>query len=537
MASATLAALYDSAGGAHWLNNTGWGSPRDPCDGWFGVECYNSDWDPVTNASLAYRSNLKLGGNNLTGTLPDNIGGLQYLTNIYLTREASPGEAGLWLDLHRNALSGTIPEDIGDIPRWTYLNLAYNRLSGTLPMTLGTLDAPSCILDGTQTEKACNDQLCIANFVCPAPPLAPTNRFECASWWQGDDSPSATSACFVLPCESSDEWKPTCDSPPLTPPPLPPPPCSPPLPPPSPPPPCSPPLLPPSPPPSLPPSPPPLPPALPPPEPSEVRWAQRAIVMAALAAVAAACVAAWGCACACATRRHRRQRAYLATGVEIPTLTLSTRSVNSPRTPTVAVDPTAARRFSAMLGEGGSGAQRPGRYRLLSAAEASILEAASREATTAGGVGGGAVGRWQRAAHAVTSNERFTDGSVRSLQLGDPGSAARGLHSYLRVPEAVLDAGRSEGVAAVVREFTAHGTDEDRECLAYALHERAGSSPKLFPNSPHRRDHTRRGETLADFCAHRKAKAAGLSTAHVLALRLCKRLPLRRPRTQVGGGS
>ena len=50
------------------------------------------------------------------------------------------------------------------------------------------------------------------------------------------------------------------------------------------------------------------------------------------------------------------------------------------------------------------------------------------------------------------------------------------------------------------------------------LHERAGSSTKIFANG--RRDEGRKGESFADFVNHRHAKTAQLSDAHVLALRL-----------------
>ena len=53
----------------------------------------------------------------------------------------------------------------------------------------------------------------------------------------------------------------------------------------------------------------------------------------------------------------------------------------------------------------------------------------------------------------------------------------------------------------------AGGTDEDRECLHYCLHERAGSSARAFPNGV--RDEGRDGETLADFVAHESAPAGG----------------------------
>ena len=76
------------------------------------------------------------------------------------------------------------------------------------------------------------------------------------------------------------------------------------------------------------------------------------------------------------------------------------------------------------------------------------------------------------------------------------------------------------------------GDAEALECLHYVLYERAGSSPKIFPNSPYPRDCdenggrgdrlTSAGEpmTFADFVEHANSRRAQLSDAHVLALRL-----------------
>jgi hypothetical protein len=71
-----------------------------------------------------------------------------------------------------------------------------------------------------------------------------------------------------------------------------------------------------------------------------------------------------------------------------------------------------------------------------------------------------------------------------------------------------------------------------KECLQYVLHQAAGSSPKIFSNSPHPRDcdeqgvradrRTDGGERMrfADFVAHPAAVRANLGPPHVLALRL-----------------
>ena len=56
---AALMALYDSAGGANWTNNTNWGS-NEPLGTWYGV---------TTDANGGVTA-LNLNGNQLSGTIP-----------------------------------------------------------------------------------------------------------------------------------------------------------------------------------------------------------------------------------------------------------------------------------------------------------------------------------------------------------------------------------------------------------------------------------------------------------------------------------
>ena len=121
---------------------------------------------------------------------------------------------------------------------------------------------------------------------------------------------------------------------------------------------------------------------------------------------------------------------------------------------------------------------------------------------------------------------------VGTLIMGDPGAAALGLMKELGVEMFELFAQLAKGVDAIIEEVAIGGTEIDKECLHYVLHERAGSNPKIFPNSPHPRDcddnglredrktADGQGMLLADFVAHPDARTAQLQTAHVLAIRL-----------------
>lgn len=117
----------------------------------------------------------------------------------------------------------------------------------------------------------------------------------------------------------------------------------------------------------------------------------------------------------------------------------------------------------------------------------------------------------------------------QQLVFGQPADAARGIGHFMQVADTIIHAGMARGVDAIVEEFERGGTDDDRECLAYVLRERAGSSSKLFSNSQYPRDcdangvrSDRRningeGMLLSDFVAHSHATTAGLQTAQYAA--------------------
>ena len=132
-----LISLYNATNGDDWTNSDGWtGAPGTECD-WHGVYCRG---DVVFH--------LRLGNNNLVGTLPEEIGNLTQLTSLYAYDNSLSGtipeEIGnltqlTALRLFNNSLSGTIPEEIGNLTQLTSLLLSANSLSGTIPNTLGNL--------------------------------------------------------------------------------------------------------------------------------------------------------------------------------------------------------------------------------------------------------------------------------------------------------------------------------------------------------------------------------------------------------------
>jgi hypothetical protein len=121
-----LLALYAATGGPNWINNTGWGVTKNPCN-WFGVGCLGNR---VTSIVLEQTPNDP--GNNLVGSLPAALGNLTALRT---------------LDLASGELTGGIPTTIGRLKQLVALDLSGNLLSGSIPANVGGLTSLSVELD------------------------------------------------------------------------------------------------------------------------------------------------------------------------------------------------------------------------------------------------------------------------------------------------------------------------------------------------------------------------------------------------------
>jgi Leucine rich repeat len=135
----TLAVLYFSLNGKWWLNNTDWLSSHHECL-WYSdrQQCDSNDHWII----------LSMPRNNVSGTLPQDLGYLSHLEQIWLENNVIwgriPKEAASLarlevLSLAENALSGSMPTEIGMLRSLEYLQLSYNRLSGQIPTAIGRL--------------------------------------------------------------------------------------------------------------------------------------------------------------------------------------------------------------------------------------------------------------------------------------------------------------------------------------------------------------------------------------------------------------
>ena len=101
-----LESIYGTAGGTGWENDLNWGSD-EPLGQWYGVTVEDGR---VTE--------LLLEGNNLSGTIHEDIGGLEKLKRLYL---------------NDNRLTGTVPLEIGDLAELGELALWGNPGLETIP--------------------------------------------------------------------------------------------------------------------------------------------------------------------------------------------------------------------------------------------------------------------------------------------------------------------------------------------------------------------------------------------------------------------
>ena len=153
-----LIALYRSANGDYWFNNSNWLSDA-PLNTWSGVT--TDDSGRVTKLELAH--------NRLSGTIPSELGTLGHLGRLFLhgnelSGEIPPELGNLFnltsLSLSENQLHGTIPRELGNLTNLAGLYLDSNQLRGTIPPELGNLTNLAVLwLDSNQLEGAIPPEL------------------------------------------------------------------------------------------------------------------------------------------------------------------------------------------------------------------------------------------------------------------------------------------------------------------------------------------------------------------------------------------
>ena len=134
---AALMALHESTDGEDWKDDANWGTDEDLHE-WYGV---STDQDGRVTG-------LRLGDNDLSGSLPPELGDLARLEFLHLDSNGDltgsiPPELGYLarlreLDFYKTSLSGEIPAELGNTAM-EYLVITGTSITGGIPPELGNL--------------------------------------------------------------------------------------------------------------------------------------------------------------------------------------------------------------------------------------------------------------------------------------------------------------------------------------------------------------------------------------------------------------
>jgi Leucine-rich repeat (LRR) protein len=176
-----MATIYYATGGPSWSNGGGnWLTNATEC-GWFqggsqgnfcnnkealvSLEQYGNELKgtiPDEIGLLTSLNYINLGDNTLSGTVPTVLGSLTALTRLYLFSNSFngtvPSQLGVLtslngLSLYFNSFTGTVPSQIGSLTALTLLSLSGNSFTGTVPSELGSLTALTWLNLGINSFK------------------------------------------------------------------------------------------------------------------------------------------------------------------------------------------------------------------------------------------------------------------------------------------------------------------------------------------------------------------------------------------------
>ncbi|RWR86644.1 Protein kinase domain-containing protein [Cinnamomum micranthum f. kanehirae] len=110
----------------------------------FGFNQLNGHWKSLESLSI-----LRLGNNAIEGTIPEELGSIEFLlaledlshNNLHggIPRTLYNMTYLKFLDLHQNQLNDSIPTGLGELSHIQFLHLSENLLTGSIPYSLGNL--------------------------------------------------------------------------------------------------------------------------------------------------------------------------------------------------------------------------------------------------------------------------------------------------------------------------------------------------------------------------------------------------------------
>ncbi|MCG8310319.1 MAG: leucine-rich repeat domain-containing protein, partial [Cytophagales bacterium] len=139
-----LIALYNSTDGDNWTGITAGKEWKQ--NGEFTDDI--SNWHGITLDAQGFVISIDLTSNNLTGTIPSEIGDIQSLVLLDLSRNQLSGSIPIelfdllnleYLNVRWNQLSGSILSEIELLENLKYINLSTNQLTGNIPPQIGNL--------------------------------------------------------------------------------------------------------------------------------------------------------------------------------------------------------------------------------------------------------------------------------------------------------------------------------------------------------------------------------------------------------------
>jgi len=111
--------------------------------------------------SIENTTELDLGSQGLTGSIPPEIGDLTNLRHLYL---------------YNNQLTGSIPSEIGNLTNLTYLRLSSNQLTGEIPESICDLNLN---WSSSSSFNITNNQLCPPYPTCVEDYVAEQDTTNC----------------------------------------------------------------------------------------------------------------------------------------------------------------------------------------------------------------------------------------------------------------------------------------------------------------------------------------------------------------------
>ncbi|GAB4478496.1 MAG: hypothetical protein OHK0057_29510 [Thermoflexibacter sp.] len=158
-----LIALYNATNGANWFNSSGWFTDPD-VENWYGITTDGTPPGPTRRVR-----EIRLGSNNLSGTLPSEIGNLTDLRIFWVMSNSIvgtiPSTIGNLTNLrdirfHDNSISGEIPVSMGNLVNLEILGFGDMLLNGEIPITLANLtNIQEIYLQGNNLEGSINPSI------------------------------------------------------------------------------------------------------------------------------------------------------------------------------------------------------------------------------------------------------------------------------------------------------------------------------------------------------------------------------------------